>query len=220
MTAAAAAHKRRQGARTGAGGGGDTDRGAVDPFSYAVVYHSRLTDAPAAASSGAATGGGPAAAGGGDGGGASCTAARVAFSPEAKSEGPAVAQFDKTLNSGEQAPQASPAASQPPLQLPSKQQDAEASSESGGKADGKGDGGGAEPLSDRGRIISLVAGGMAAAFGPAASVNLKKPDVAVLVDAVPVAGRQFVGVAMLPQRMMALRGRLGVKPLAKKAPAR
>ncbi|GFR52751.1 hypothetical protein Agub_g15350, partial [Astrephomene gubernaculifera] len=70
-----------------------------------------------------------------------------------------------------------------------------------------------ETLSDRGRIISLAAAGMAAAFGGRAKVQLKNPQAALFVEAVPVAGRYFAGVSLLEQPLFVAKGKLLVKPL-------
>ncbi|KAG2438016.1 hypothetical protein HXX76_005630 [Chlamydomonas incerta] len=152
---AAAAYRRRQVAGSGSAAEGPQQAAAtqeLQPFSYAVMYHSRDSEASAAAQAAAAPGAGePAAAGGADG---------------------------------------------------------------SGKLGEDGDG----ELADRGRIIECVAAAMRSAFGEAARVNLKKPDVAVVVEAMPVAGRRFAGVSLLGSHLFLAKGRLQVKPLVSNPP--
>lgn len=123
---AADAHRRRLAAAgTAAEGPQAAANQSLQPFTYAVLYHSRDTaEAPAAAQQPAS------------------------MAAAATTAGPAAGAAAE-----------------------------EAGVSGGGDGTGVEGGGESEVLADRGRIIQCVAAAMRAAFGEAASVNLKKPDV-------------------------------------------
>lgn len=77
------------------------------------------------------------------------------------------------------------------------------------------DGGQAVLLSDRLHIIKVVANGVFTALAPhgGAKVNLKKPEVAVLCEALPIAGQIFAGICVLDGSSFCLKPKLGIKPL-------
>ncbi|KXZ47156.1 hypothetical protein GPECTOR_37g162 [Gonium pectorale] len=172
--------------------------GAVsEPFTYAIAYHSRDNEVPPAA--------------------AAATAPAVAAAAGAP---PAGGSENGGPSAGGDSPKANPASG------PAGAAEGEGASrvaQCRGQGEGRGGGGGGEggdggALSDRGRIISVVAAGMAAAFGQLAKVDLKRPQVAVVVEAFPVAGRQFAGLALLGPGLFLARGKLLVKPLAQNPP--
>ncbi|EFJ49870.1 hypothetical protein VOLCADRAFT_89304 [Volvox carteri f. nagariensis] len=172
---AAAAFKRRRYKSTArctdsndGNGGGGGDAAPVEPFSYAISYHSRFTESlPQSAAAGA------------DGGNSTYAGNGAAH------------------RGGQEQEHALP-----PLPPPPQQQGQEV----------------VDVLLDRNQIISLAARGMVDAFtGDVARVNLKKPQVAVRVEALPVGGRQFAGLTLLPEHMFVSKGKLVVKALVKNA---
>lgn len=75
----------------------------------------------------------------------------------------------------------------------------------------------AAPPPARAAIIAAVAQGFSAALkeghGIEAAVDLKAPAVVVAVEVLPLAGRLFAGIGVLPQRVCTLKPRLGMRPL-------
>ncbi|KAG2495042.1 hypothetical protein HYH03_006974 [Edaphochlamys debaryana] len=85
----------------------------------------------------------------------------------------------------------------------------------------EGQGGGREEeevLQDRGRIIAAVAAGVNQVFGQAAKVDLKRPQVVVMVEVLPVAGRFLLGLSLLGPSLVVVKGRVSVRALVKNAP--
>ncbi|GLC35877.1 hypothetical protein PLESTB_000515300 [Pleodorina starrii] len=178
--AAAAAHRHRHLKDKPEGDAAAATAAAVEPFTYAITYHSRATEVPTAApvvAAAAAPGAVPA------GGGARAADAATGAAQKSGDE-----------------------QRQEQQQEQGKQEQGQGAAGVQGKA-----------LSERGRIMSLVAAGMTEVFGEAAKVNLKKPQVAVLVESIPIAGRQFASVTVLPQHLFVAKGKLVIKPLIRNA---
>ncbi|GIL61042.1 hypothetical protein Vafri_15408 [Volvox africanus] len=195
VTAAAAAFKRRcQQQPKGDGIAGGPPPAALQPpqFSFAIGYRSRMTDAPAPSAAVP-----PAAA----------PLLREGAPPA--DTGSAGNVDDIAAQGGEQQSMASQQQQVQQLTHGQKQEEQQPQRDHGKD----------EGLLERSQILSLVGAGMVEAFGGAATVNLKKPQVAVLVEAVPVAGRHFAGVTLLPEHMFVSKNKLVIKPLVTNARA-
>jgi tRNA(Ser,Leu) C12 N-acetylase TAN1 len=73
------------------------------------------------------------------------------------------------------------------------------------------------PSLERMQIISAVAAGLTTElknkYNIDAKVNLKAPTVVVNVEILPIMGKTYAGIAILPQRVCNLKPKLGIKPL-------
>ncbi len=75
----------------------------------------------------------------------------------------------------------------------------------------------ADVAPDRMQIISAVAAGLATElkdnFNIDAKVDLKAPTVVVTVEVLPIMGKMYAGIAILPQKVCNLKPKLGIKVL-------
>ncbi|GLI68521.1 hypothetical protein VaNZ11_012968 [Volvox africanus] len=195
VAAAAAAFKRRyQQQPKGDGSAGGPDPAALEPpqFSFAIGYRSRMTDAPAPSAP------------------APPAAVLSSLREGAPSADGAGNVADTAAQRGEQQSMARHHHQQLQQLTQEQKQEEQQKQDHGTRGEG---------LFERSQILSLVAAGMVEAFGGACTVNLKKPQVAVLVEAVPVADRQFAGVTLLPEHMFVSKSKLVIKPLVTNARA-